>query len=59
MLFELIEVFSQKLEAKIQELPAPKIELINFLSDNMNLEQLNSFIDELSLQHQQNNNFTQ
>lgn len=59
MLFELIEVFSQKLEAKIQELPAPKIELINFLSDNINLEQLNSFIDELSLQHQQNNNFTQ
>ena len=59
MFFDLIEVFSQKLEAKIQELPTPKIELVNFLSDNMNLEQLNSFIDELSLQHQQNNNLTQ
>lgn len=60
MFFDLIEVFSQKLEAKIQELPAPKIELVNYLSDNnMNLEQLNSFIEELSLQHQQNNNFTQ
>lgn len=55
MFLDLIDVFSQKLEAKIQELPPEKIEFVNFLSDNLNLEQLNSFIDELNL-HQHNNN---
>lgn len=58
MFFDLIDVFSQKLEAKIQVLPPSKIELVNHLSDNMNLEQLNTFINELSL-HQQDNNSSQ
>ena len=55
MLFELIEVFSQKLEAKIQELSPFKIELVNLLSDNMTSEQLDSLIQELSLLQQDEN----
>lgn len=58
ILSELIEVFCQKLEEKIQELPSSKIELVNILSDTITSEQLDSLIQELSL-HQQDESDSQ